>query len=168
MLWGLQYLFRPARAKLIICAADSEVTFLDSSPHPLNRSASFPRLSLQLSIVLHSFQTILNADGRFYTVTCVLLFDTFSHLRIAFFSFLPFSIVLFLYPIFTCTSSIVLNFILLRASLNATISLSVLIFIRLNPPATSGFFHLMYLLTSLPPLSSCYHVYFFHVRMVSS
>ena len=46
ILWGLQYLFWPARAKLIICAADSEVTFLDSSPHPLNRSASFLRLCL--------------------------------------------------------------------------------------------------------------------------
>ena len=58
-----------------------------------------------------------------------------------------------------------LNFILLRASLDATISLSVSVFIRLDPRATSGFLHLIYLLT---PQSSCYHAYFVRLRMVSS
>ena len=50
------------------------------------------------------FQTVLNADGRVYTVTCVSLFSntsfySFSHLRIVFFLFSFFFIVLFLYLI---------------------------------------------------------------------
>ena len=54
-------------------------------------------------------------------------------------------------PIFTRTSFIALNINLLRPSLDATISVSVSVFIRLNPRATPGLFQLMYLLT-LPPL----------------
>ena len=123
-------------------------------------------------------QTVLNADGRVYTVTCVRLFYlfsntsfcNFSHLRIVFLLLFLFFLSFFSFiSSFTLTSFIVLNFILLRASLDTTISLSVLIFIRLNPRATSGFFHLMYHLTLLPPpppLSSCYHVYFVHVGSV--
>ena len=78
---------------------------------------------------------------RFYTV---------SHMRIAFFSFL-FSSHFYFIPIFTRTFFIVFNFNLPRASLDATISLSVSAFNRLNPRATSGFFQLMYLLTLPPP-----------------
>ena len=46
ILWGLQCLFWPARAKLIICAADSVLAFHFSSPHPLNKPASSLRLYL--------------------------------------------------------------------------------------------------------------------------
>ena len=96
-------------------------------------------------------------------------FYTFSHLCIAFFSFLWF--LSFLYRTFPIPSlhvllSSALNFIFLGASFDATISLSVSVFIRLNPRVTSGFFQLMYLLTPLlsppppPTQSSCYHAYF--------
>ena len=144
---------------------------------PTHLTEALPFLDCVSSTVNRSpyCQTVLNADRRVYTVTCVRLFYlfsntsfySFSHLRIAFSSILPFFIVCFLYFMFSYSSFIVLNFILLRASLDATISLSVLIFIRLIPRATSGFFQLMYLLTP-PPLSSCCHAYFVHVRMVSS
>ena len=91
---------------------------------------------------------VLNADERVHSVTCVRLFlhffltqdFTLFHICASLFSAsFPFFIVLFLYPIFTCTSFIALNLITLRASLDATISLSVSVFIRLNPRATSGF-----------------------------
>ena len=144
---------------------------------PTHLTEALPFLDCVSSTVYRSpyCQTVLNADRHVYTVTCVRLFYlfsntsfcSFSHLRIAFSSILPFFIVCFLYFMFSYSSFIVLNFILLRASLDATISLSVLIFIRLIPRATSGFFQLMYLLTP-PPLSSCCHAYFVHVRMVSS
>ena len=82
--------------------------------------------------------TVLNADGRVHIVTCVRLFYlfphtsfyTFSHLRIPlFFSFLWFLPFFFssqfsFIPIFTRISFIALNFVLLRASQDATISLS--------------------------------------------
>ena len=104
-------------------------------------------------------QTVLNADGRVYTVTCVSLFYlfsntsfySFSHLRIVFFLFSFFLSFFSFISSFTLTSFIVLNFILLRASLDTTISLSVLILTRLNPRAVSGIFHLMYFLTAIPP-----------------
>ena len=121
------------------------------------------------------FQTVLNADGRVYTVTCVSLFSntsfySFSHLRIVFFLFSFFLSFFSFISSFTLTFFIVLNFILLRASLDTTISLSVLILTRLNPRAVSGIFHLMYLLPAIPPppLSSCYRVYFVLVGIVSS
>ena len=100
---------------------------------------------------------VLNADERVHSVTCVRLFYLFSsHKILHFFTYahhfflLPslFFIVLFLYPIFTRTPFIALNLITLRASLDATISLSVSVFIRLNHRATSGF---LLLICLLPP-----------------
>ena len=104
---------------------------------------------------------VLNADGRVYAVTCVHLFYLFLTQVFApfhfcaslFFCFLLFVLsffkVLFLYPIFTRTLVIALNIFLLRASIDATIRLSLSVFIRPNPCATSGFLQLIYLLT--PP-----------------
>ena len=155
ILRGLQCLFWPARAKLIIFAADSVLTFHVSSPHPLNKRSSTLRLCLfhclPFSILSHDFECRRTCS---YCYLCApfLPFYTFSHLCISFFSFLlflPFFSSYFSFiPIFTRTSFIALNFILLRASLDATISLSVSVFIRLNPRATSGLLQLIYLLTS--------------------
>ena len=104
---------------------------------------------------------VLNADGHVYAVTCVHLFYLFltqvfapfhicaSLFSATFYSFFPFFKVLFLYPIFTRTLVIALNIFLLRASIGATIRLSLSVFIRPNPCATSGFLQLIYLLT--PP-----------------
>ena len=81
--WGLQYLFWAERAKL---------TFHVSRPHPLNKGASSLRLSCVSSTDYPYCYTVLNADGRVHTVTCVRLFYLFpcisfytvSHMRIAF------------------------------------------------------------------------------------
>ena len=62
----------------------------------------------------------------------------------SFFSFFPFFIALSLYPIFTRTLVIALNIFLPRASIYATIRLSLSVFIRLNPCATPGFLRLTY------------------------
>ena len=158
-LMGLQCLFWPARAKLIICAADSLVTSHFSSPHPLNKRSSPLRLSLPLSIVLRTVTRFwMPTDVFILSYACALItfflpqvFTPFHICVSLFFSFfwflLFFSLCFSLIPIFTRTSFV--NFILLRASLDATISLSVSVFIRLNPRVTSGFFQLIYLLT--PP-----------------
>ena len=116
--------------------------------------------------------TVLNADGRIHAFTCVRLFFIFFLTQVftpfnicasLFFSVLPFFNVVFLYPILTRTTFIALNFILLHASIDATISLSVSVLIRLNPRATSGFLH-----TPLLPQSSCHHAYYVHFRIVLS
>ena len=60
------------------------------------------------------------------------------------FSFFPFFVALSLYPIFTRTLVIALNIFLPRASIDATIRLSLSVFIRLNPCATPGFLRLTY------------------------
>ena len=103
ILWGLQYLFWPARARLLICAADSV-----SSPHPLNRSASFLRLRIfhcpSFSILLNGFErrrTCLYCYmcAPFFTFILTQVFTTF-HICASFFSFFSFFfIVLFLYLI---------------------------------------------------------------------
>ena len=74
---------------------------------------------------------------------------TFAHpfFPASFCSFFPFFIVLFLYPIFTRTFVIALNIFFLHASIDATIRLSLSVFIRLNPRAISGFLQL------IPPYS---------------
>ena len=66
--WRLQYLFWDARAKL---------TFHVSRPHPLNKGASSLRLSCVSSTDYPYYYTVLNADGRVHTVTCVRLFYLF-------------------------------------------------------------------------------------------
>ena len=98
-----------------------------------------------------SSHAVLNADGPVYAVTCVHLFYLFPHKFLhlftfalpffsdSFCSFFPFFKVLFLYPIFTRTLVIALNIFLLRASIDATIRLSLSVFIRPNPCATLGF-----------------------------
>ena len=105
---------------------------------------------------------VLNADGPVYAVTCVHLFYIFPHKFLhlftfalpffsdSFCSFFPFFKVLFLYPIFTRTLVIALNIFLLRASIDATIRLSLSVFIRPNPCATLGFLQFIYLHT--PPV----------------
>ena len=92
ILWGLQYLFWAARAKLMIFAADCVLTLHVSRPHPLNKGASSLRLSCVSSTDYPYCYTVLNADGRVHTVTCVRLFYLFpcisfytvSYMRIAF------------------------------------------------------------------------------------
>ena len=75
------------RAKLIMCAANSVLTLHVSSPRPLKKSASSLRLCLFHCLSFSVLHTVLNADGRVHTVTCVRLFLSFSsHLRIPFFS----------------------------------------------------------------------------------
>ena len=106
--------------------------------------------------------TVLEADGHVHTVTSLRPFLPFStHRFLHLFTFarpfflLPFVPSLFFssyfsfIPILTRTYFIASNFILLRASSDATISLSVSVFIRLNPHATSCFLYLINLPT--PP-----------------
>ena len=69
----------------------------------------------------------------------------------SFFSFFPFFIALSLYPIFTRTLVIALNIFLPRASIYATIRLSLSVFIRLNPCATPGFLRLTSIAKTLTP-----------------
>ena len=108
-------------------------------------------VSLPLSIVLH----ILTRFERRRTCSCCYMcapflpfsshkflhLFTFAHpfFPASFCSFFPFFIVLFLYPIFTRTFLIALNIFFLYASIDATIRLSLSVFIRLNPRAISGF-----------------------------
>ena len=120
-------------------------------------------------------QTVLNADGRVYTVTCVRLFYlfsntsfyNFSHLRIAFFSFFP-----FFYPSFSLSH--LYGHFFHRPQLYSSSR-----FIRRNYLLVCFYFHssqssrnVRLLSSHVPPypspLSSCYHVYFVHVGIVSS
>ena len=118
-------------------------------------------VSLPLSIVLH----IQTQFERRRTCLCCYMcapflpFSSHKFLHLftfalpffsaSFFSFFPFFIALFLYPIFTRTLVIAFNIFLPRASIYATIRLSLSVFIRLNPCATPGFLRPIYLLT--PP-----------------
>ena len=85
ILCGLQCLFWPVRAYLIKCTADSQ-----APTHLTNASRLFDFIS--------STSTVLSADGRVHTVTCMRLyylfphtsFYTFSHLRVPSFV-LPFN-----------------------------------------------------------------------------
>ena len=65
ILWGLQCLFWPARAYLIKCTADSQ-----APTHLTNASRLFDFIS--------STSTVLSADGRVHTVTCMRLYYLFS------------------------------------------------------------------------------------------
>ena len=67
ILWELQCSFWPARAKLIIYAADSLLTFHVSSLHPLNKRASI--LQLYLSHCL-SFSIFSRGFERRRTCLC--------------------------------------------------------------------------------------------------
>ena len=165
ILWGLQSLFWPACTKFIICAGHWVLTFYVSSPHPLNKRASslwlnlfhWPSFSILshglerrrtclycymcapfLPFSSHKFLHLFTSAYRFFLLPLVPLFS------LSYFSFIP---------SLRALLSSALNFIFLGASLDATISLSVSVFIRLNPRVTSGFFQLMYLLTPLlsPP-----------------
>ena len=93
--------FLHALAKLIICAADCVLTFHVSSPYRLENAR---RLFDCVSFTVYRssyYHTVLNADGRVHTVTCLCLFYlfpytifyTFLQLCIPFYSLL----VLFLY-----------------------------------------------------------------------
>ena len=105
--------------------------------------------SLQFSFI-PSFRALVSSPsspftvfGRVHTFICLRFFTffphtsfyAFSHLRIPFFCFLLFLlfifITVFLYPIFPRTCFIALNFILLRASFDATISLPVSVFVSI-------------------------------------
>ena len=147
-----------------------------SSPHPLQKCALSFQLCLfhclSFFILLHGFERFLDV----HTFICLCFFAffphtsfyTFSHLRIPFFCFLLFLlfifITVFLYPIFPRTCFIALNFILLRASFDATISLPVSVFVSILAQRQASY----NLYTSLLPQNSCYHAYFEHLRMVSS
>ena len=113
-----------------------------SSPHRFKNACCL--FNCVSSTVYHSpyCYTVLNG---FWTWTFICLrffaffphtsFYAFSHLRIPFFCFLLFLlfifITVFLYPIFPRTCFIALNFILLRASFDATISLPVSVFVSI-------------------------------------
>ena len=163
ILWELQCLFWLARAKLIIYAAGSLLTFHVSTLHPLNKRASILQLYLFHCL---SFSIFSRGFERRRTCLCCYMCAPFlpfsSHkflhlftFALPFFSdsfclFFPFFKVLFLYPIFTRTLVIALNIFLLRASIDATIRLSLSVFIRPNPCATLGFLQFIYLHT--PPV----------------
>ena len=117
-----------------------------SSPHPLQKCALSFQLCLfhclSFSILLHGFERFLDVHTficpRFFAFFPHTSFYTFSHLRIPFFllpfvpSFFFFLFrILFLYPIFPRTCFIALNFILLRASFDATITLSISVFVSI-------------------------------------
>ena len=93
ILWELQCLFWPARAKLIIYAADSLLTFHVSSLHPLNKRASILQLYLFHCLSFSIFSRSFERRRPVYAVTYVHLFYlfpqtsfcTFSHLRFPFF-----------------------------------------------------------------------------------
>ena len=175
-LWGLQCLLWPAHAKLLIYAADSVLAFQFQAPTRFkNARCLFNCVS---STVYHSpyCDTVLNG---FWTCPYIYMsvlfclfphtsFYAFSHLRIPFFCFLLFLlfifITVFLYPIFPRTCFIALNFILLRASFDATISLPVSVFVSILAQRQASY----NLYTSLLLQNSCYHAYFDHLRMVSS
>ena len=120
--------------------------------------------------------TVFNADGRVHTVTYLHLFYlfthtsfyTFSHLRIPFFSpssgsFLFLSQFSFI-PIFTRTSFIALNFILLRF-----IGRDYLfVCFSFHSSQSSRNVRLLPTNTSLLPHSSCDHAYYVHFGTVSS
>ena len=112
ILCGLQCLFWPARAKLIIFAADSVLTFHVSSPHPLNKRSSTLRLCLfhclPFSILSHDFECRRTCS---YCYLCAPFLPLSSHKFLHLFTFahlfflLPlvpslFFIVLFLYSHF--------------------------------------------------------------------
>ena len=168
ILWGIQCMFWYAHAKLITFSANCVPNFHVSSPHPLNKLCRL--FDCVSSTVYRSpyCNTVLNADGRIHTVTCAPFylfsftrFYIFSHLRILFSPFSYFSFI----PNFTRASFIAHDFILLRASLDTTISLSVSVLIRLNPRVSSGFWQLIHLFTFPEKLLSGLFV---HVRMVTS
>ena len=162
ILYELQCLFWPARAKLIIYVADSLLTFHVSSLHPVNKRASILQLHFFHCL---SFSIFSRGFERRRTCLCCYICapflpfssNKFLHLftfALPFFSdsfcsFFPFFKVLFLYPIFTRTFVITLNIFFLYASIDATIRLSLSVFIRHNPRPISGFLQLIYLLT--PP-----------------
>ena len=115
-----------------------------SSPHPLQKCALSFQLCLfhclSFSILLHGFERFLDVSIHLYVCAFLPFFLTpvfyaFSHLRIPFFCFLLFLlfifITVFLYPIFPRTCFIALNFILLRASFDATITLSISVFVSI-------------------------------------
>ena len=75
------------RAKLIMCAANSVLTFHVSSPRPLNKSASSLRLCLfhclSFSVLPHGFERRRTCS---YCYMCAPFLSFSSHLRIPFFS----------------------------------------------------------------------------------
>ena len=121
ILWGLQYLFWAARAKLMIFAADCVLTLHVSRHHPLNKGASSLRLSCVSSTDYPYYYTVLNADGRVHTVTCVRLFYLFPCT-----SFYTFHICasLFLLPFFS-SYLFFLNFISIAHFPNAQMRFTV-------------------------------------------
>ena len=175
-LWGLRCLLWPAHAKLLIYAADSVLAFQFQAPTASKMRVVFSIVSLPLSIILHIVTRFWTVFGRVHTFICLRFFAffphtsfyAFSHLRIPFFCFLLFLlfifITVFLYLIFPRTCFIALNFILLRASFDATISLSVSVFVSIHAQRQASYNSF----TSLLPQNSCYHAYFNHFRMVSS
>ena len=117
--------------------------------------------------------TVLSADGRVHTVTCVRLFLSFSlHKFLHLFTFahpflwfLPFFSLQFSFiPIFTRTS-LILNFIfcaLHRTQLSPCLFQFSFVSIFAQRLASYNSY------TSLLSQSSCYYVYFVHFTMVSS
>ena len=175
-LWGLQCLLWPAHAKLLIYAADSVLAFQFQAPTRFkNARCLFNCVS---STVYHSpyFYTVFNGFWTcpyIYMSALFYLFSSHKFLRLftfahPFFCFLLFFlfifITVFLYPIFPRTCFIALNFILLRTSFDATISLPVSVFVSILAQRQASY----NLYTSILPQNSCYHAYFDHPRMVSS
>ena len=148
-----------------------------SSPHPLQKCALSFQLCLfhclSFSILWHGFERFLDVSIHLYVCAFLPFFLTqvFTPFHICaslFFCFLLFLLLIFitvfLYPIFPRTCFIALNFILLRASFDATISLPVSVFVSILAQRQASY----NLYTSLLPQNSCYHAYFDHPRMVSS
>ena len=175
ILYELQRLFWPARAKLIIYATDSLLTFHVSSLHPLNKRASILQLylfhCLSFSIFSHGF------ERRRTCLCCYMCAPFSSHKFMHLFTFaLPF----FLLPFFH--SFLFLQHFLFILSLRAlwsspsTFFFRALQYMRLSACLFQFSFVLIFAqpqasydsFTSLLPQGSCYYAYFVHFRMVSS
>ena len=149
------------RTKLIMCTANSVLTFHVSSPRPLNKSASSLRLCLfhclSFSVLPHGFERrrtcsycYISAPFLSFSSHNFLHLLTFAHpFFFSFLWFLPFFFFFFhrnfpLFPSFSCLFqfSLVSIFAQRQASYNSY--------------------------TSLLPHSSCDHAYYVHFGTVSS
>ena len=131
------------RTKLIMCAANSVLTFHVSSPRPLNKSASSLRLylfhCLSFSVLPHGFER-QRTCSYCYISAPFFIFSSHKFLHLFTFAHPFFLSFLWFLPFF---------YFSLQFSFIPIFFMSVSVFTRLNLRATSGFLQLIYLVT--PP-----------------
>ena len=173
-LWGLQCLLWPAHAKLLIYAADSVLAFQFQAPTRFkNARCLFNCVS---STVYHSpyCDTVLNGFWTCPYIYMSALFCLFSsHKFLHLFTFAhPFFLLPFVppfyfhysFPLSHVSAHLFHRAQLYSSSFDATISLSVSVFVSIHAQRQASYNSY----TSLLPQNSCYHAYFDHFRMVSS